>query len=225
MISDELLKKASAAFVDENLTQSMQECNHVFSTPFEKKMQKLIQSEKRVFYPLVNSGGRRFAVTFALAIIMSMTMVMSVSALREGLFEMVQKIFDKFSIITYEYDGEISSEEKPFVEYELTDLPEGYVLTDVAIDVDIKMKYSNYENGKNTISFDQYAIETADFAINTEGVTLEEIVVDNQMLYYYSNLGLQNVFWDNGEYVFLITGEIDKESLLDLVKHTKMKEK
>lgn len=198
---------------------------HDFSPEFERNMNLMMKRQRKPYYSITNSPMKKITLGFVAALIFSMTMVMSVSALREGFFDMVQQIFEKFSIITYQSNGITSNIDKPFVEYELTELPEGYVLTEENVIPETKQKIVTYKNKDNTyLGFDQYPIETADFMINTEGVTLEEIFVDNQTLYYYSNLGIQNVFWDNGEYVFFISGEIDKETLLDLVNHTKIKE-
>lgn len=222
-----MLKKALAISREIHLNElSEPDETHVFSARFEKKMNKLVKSEKRVYYPLVNSPRRRIAVSFALVIILSMTMVMSVSAFREGIFEMVQQIFDKFSIITYEEKSDNQLEVKPFVEYELTNVPEGYFLEEEHVTPEAKMKAAYYKNDKdiNTIAFNQYPIENVDFMINTEGVALEEHYIYEQTVNYYSNLGIQNIFWDNGEYAFLICGEIDKNILLDLVKYIKIKE-
>lgn len=197
---------------------------HDFSPEFERKMKQLIKRQRKPYYSITNSSIKKITLGFVAAVIFSMTMVMSVSALREGLFDMVQQVFEKFSIVTYQSKEVSPNMDKPFVEYELTKLPEGYVLTEENVVEGMKIKDSEYSNGINSILFYQYHIETADFMINTEGVNLEELFVNNRTLHYYSNLGIQTVFWNNGEYSFNISGEIDKETLLDLVNHTNIAE-
>lgn len=197
---------------------------HDFSPRFESKMNLMIKRQRKPYYTITNSPMKKITLGFVAALIFSMTIVMSVSALREGFFDMVQQIFEKFSIVSYQSDEISPNIDKPFVEYELTKLPEGYVLTEENIVESMKTKDCEYSNSINSILFNQYSIENADFMINTGGVTLEEIFIDNHTLYYYSNLGIQNVFWDNGEYTFFMSGVIDKETLLDLVNHTKIKE-
>ena len=224
MYSDKALRKALAKARDIQLSEIIVDEDHVFSAKFERKMQRLIKSERKSFYPLVNSFGKRMAVSFVIVTIISITMVMSVTASREKFFEMVQQVFEKYSIITYEIDSSGANDssdniDTPFVEYEITQLPEGFVEEEEVVVEEMKAKIIYYRKDNLLIDFYQHPIEDADFMINTEGVTLDELVIDDQPVYYYSNLGIQNVFWDNGEYVFMISGDIPKEDLLNLVKY------
>lgn len=227
-IADEMLKDALVHVnkLELALLPNDDKIDHVFSKKFENTMKRLIKKQRRPNYSSANLLRKKVVIGFVAAIIFSMTMAMSVSGFREGFFEMVQQIFDKFSIITYEANGEILEDSKPFVEYELTTVPEGYVLADETIDEFLQIKVATYRDKDDKyIGFDQYSVKRADFTINTEGTTLENVIVDGQEVNYYSNIGIQNVFWDNGEYVFFISGEIDKKTLLELVKYTKVKEK
>lgn len=235
--SDALLKQAAAlagkAFFDDIV---IPEEEHVFSKRFERKMKRLIKyARKKEANPSLSYSSftrRRVALCITLAIILSLFFAVTVSAANGSLFNMIEKVFPKYSIVTYQpgedlTGGALSSiADKPFVEYELTYVPDGYTLTEESVVPELKEKTLYFDNiSGNCISFNQFPIEKTDFMLNTEGTTLESFSLDETEFHYCSNLGMQMLFWDNGEYVFLISSELDKETVIKLAQSTKIKEK
>lgn len=110
--------------------------------------------------------------------------------------------------------------------YCLSALSEEYEMLD--IDSTPFYEYSCYQNKitEQIISFRQYVKSNFKMHYNTEVQDLEEIEINRHygLCLDFSSNGLvfADVIWDNGDYILEISGDLDKNTLLDLAKSAKV---
>lgn len=97
-----------------------------FSEKFNKKMEKLIKSQRKSYYILINTVGKRVAILFV-AIITLFTASMSVKAIREPVINFIIEVYESFT--KYFFEGETA--EKIEKVYSITKLPVGFKQTQV----------------------------------------------------------------------------------------------
>ena len=195
---------SNAQFFDKNL-------DITFSDSFEKKMNKLLEKDKRIRLS-TRKNIRKGLLAAIVAIIVTFTGLISVSATRTPFIEFVKKIFPQLNGIT------LSEESTPPVdkmetEYTLTDLPEGFEVKE----------YQKDELGVLTVWKNQNDIEIvlmqnlldSNFSFDTEH-TYEELYINKYKAYYYAS----QLTWTDGVYWFTLgitNGE--KNELIKLSKN------
>lgn len=219
-VTDEMLRKLTQEWVNSIPAQYPEpEHPHHFSLRFHLRMLPLfwrawrMENEKEKT-PLPMRGGRMAAALLAAAV-MSATVAMAVPEIREKVFQMVREIYEKYSNIHYEQLDE-SYVAGEFVQYRLTYIPEGFVQTQ-----DQNVGESHFEKYKNadglTIKFSQLRLEKAVFDIDTENVEPVEISLNNnQIAWYVGNNSWKVLYWDNGEYSFIVGSHLTKEELVKI---------
>lgn len=219
-VTDEMLRKLTQEWVNSIPAQYPEpEHPHHFSLRFHLRMLPLfwrawrMENEKEKT-PLPLRGGRMAAALLAAAV-MSATVAMAVPEIREKVFQMVREIYEKYSNIHYEQLDE-SYVAGEFVQYRLTYIPEGFVQTQ-----DQNVGESHYERYKNTdglaITFSQVRLEKAVFDVDTEKTEPVEISLNNnQIAWYVGNNSWKVLYWDNGEYSFMVGSHLTKEELVKI---------
>ena len=66
-------------------------------------MQKLIKSQKKLYWNIVNTAAKRAAVIFV-AIITIFTAAFSVKAIREPILKFIKQIYESFTFCSFEGD-------------------------------------------------------------------------------------------------------------------------
>ena len=173
---------------------------HEFSDKHNKKMKKLIKRQSRPYFNLISTAGRRVACVVVAMIVLSAS-ALSVEAVRNAVYDFIIKIFSNHSVVTTESgtdDGYPTSIEE---KYYISKLPAGFEQTQYGeTDNSISVFYSN---GKKGILFDQ----------NVKGD--HKIYMDNERTDF-------TCIWDNGRYILSISSNLDKETVIDLCKSTKL---
>ena len=199
--------------------------SHVFSETFNRKMEKLLRFSQKSYFPYVNTIGKRVAIiTIAVVISLSAT-AFSVKAIRVPVVNFFVNVYEKFSSIVFQ-SPESKKTYPTAIEqfYEPDYLPEGYTLLENQnLLVATQIIYSN-SNG-NELIFEQYVITSNELKVDTEGVEIEKITVDDNKALFYSNKGIHNLVWTDGVYGYKITGEIDKEVMLKIARSIILKNK
>ena len=98
------------------------------SPEFDRKMNRLLFLRKIRYDIFFNTVGKRVAAIIICVVIAGTTTVMSVEALRDGLFELIEKVYTRFSEITFEPVQSTYSMPEVFEEYSITNIPEGFTL-------------------------------------------------------------------------------------------------
>lgn len=228
MFSDDFMKRSMETAIGQGLYPEIEEVPHRFSRRFKKSMKKLIREQDGGLfsYPkFANTRPRRIAFSFALVIIILSMLSVTAFAFGGSIVEMVRKVFPDYSTLHFFVDGEKPepNHDTPFMEYTIDPaaIPEGYEKTIDVLSLIPKTKVESYcipgEQG-TMILFDQtHLADMGKSIINTEGIEPETFFIGEQEVFYYSShIGDQTLLWNNGEYVFSIMTQLDKETVLQL---------
>lgn len=98
--------------------------DYTFSERFNKRMAKLIKSQRNPYWCLINTAAKRAAVIFV-AIITLFTAAFSVKAIREPVLRFIKEVYETFT--RYTYEGDMA--DKITKEYVLTYIPDGFEQT------------------------------------------------------------------------------------------------
>lgn len=189
---------------------------HKFSKDFEKKMNKLIKEEKRT--PFKRSFvvyGKRAAVIFLIIASVSFATTMSVEAYRVRFFEVITKVWQEFTSITFKSENDISDSK-------LVPLNSKYIPNDFSILEEDLNDYVNmiiYTNSDNIeIIYEQSFISNGEIILDTEGVEVKTISIGNQEINYFSNKGVNQVYWNDDNYTYTFISSIDMQELFKMTK-------
>lgn len=184
-----------------------------FSDKFNKRMQKLIKSQKKAYWCLVNTAAKRVAIIF-LAIFTMFTAAFSVKAIREPVVNFIMEIYETFTHYLFEGDttNTISKE------YSITELPDGYIQTN-------KFRNENlittiYEKtAHNVIEFTQTTTKHAQIHIDNEHESVYKDIVNGIEINISETLDIKHVFWIKDNYYFDITcyGDISIDTIKELI--------
>lgn len=224
----ELLERALQCEIEERMYAfSLEQAtsSHVFSKRFEKKMKPLLkQAERPKAIRLFVDGARRVAMIALVATILTMTTVLSVEALRTRFFAMVAERFQQYTAIYFEptvpvEDGAFL--DQVFIASVPTYIPDGFMLVLSSFDECVMLEYDNGAGGN--FSYDQNYLSGIGMHLNTEGVELEEIEINDFPGYYYSNVGMQSFLWYDDTFLYSICTTLPKYEAEKIAKSVKLK--
>jgi len=196
---------------------------HTFSPAFEQKMNRLIRAQSKPYYRFVNTKPKKAVLALAAALIMLLTTVFSVSALREPVVRFIMEVYEKFSQVFVQRQSEEQYPATLETYYAPTWLPEGYLEnTDRFVDVMIICERTYENESEDEIIFKQYTLASI-IAIDTEGVQTKLIAVDGNEGLYYSNKGIQHLIWNDGQYSFFLHGPVPEADLLRMAESLREK--
>lgn len=187
------------------------ESEWAFSAKFEKSMNRLVQKNKRI-----QLSTRRTVTKSLLAAIITIlvifTTLMSVSATRKPIIEFVKKVFSQFNEIT------LSKELPPPVEtiqteYTLTNLPEGYEISNYQKSVNSVFIIWTNESGEEIV-FSQELLDS-DFTIDNE-YGYRELEINGLKAYLTEDEYGGVLRWSDGDYCFAIKVPVSIKS--DIIK-------
>jgi hypothetical protein len=197
---------------------------HEFSENFKKRMKKLIRSQKKPYYFMINTVGKRVA-SFIIALVLAFTTtVLSVKSLRESVWNFIVEVYEKWSILRFVDEGGSSTgaDGVPQLVVSMpTYVPEGYVLIfEDSNNISGVYKYKN--SSGNTILYKQYCTDSGlQMIFNTEEVETENIKIGTIDGIYFENKGCRNIIWRNEKYLFSVSSKISKDELLKIAESIK----
>lgn len=208
---------------------------HIFSKKHERSMKRifmLFEKNRCKFEPhLISKPNHNFRFTKKTVLVL-VTIIFLAALAGCAVMYFVSNSFrgkvnndntELFVINTENCPSEI--EEK----YYLSELPEDFEVTDSTSTP--FYEYTSYQNNKTqseqTIVFRQYVkTDLGSVHYNTEGQDLEEVQINEHygLCLDFSSKGLvfTDVIWDNGDYILEISGDFDKNTLLNLAKSAKV---
>lgn len=190
--------------------------DHIFSDDYNKRMQKLINRQKKSYYPLICTSARRVACVIAAFFIMSMTTVLSVEALRKPFFDFIIGIFTDHSEVSVELDNSIAVPSMIKDKYELGILENSTITYSSETD---KYRIIEYSYNGKIINFMQYTYDYAEMNVNTENATIEHTIINGyDALIWEDNTNSTHIMWNNGEYVFCLISDLGKNALIELAE-------
>lgn len=214
-MADEKLKRAIFEALSPEYDMVSEYSEHAFSDKFEKNMQKLIARQKKPYYSMINTVGKRAACVILAVLIAFTAAVLNVEALRTAFRDFFVNIFEKFSIVQSadENKSPETIEDIYVIAYNLSGFTEE-VWADTEFD-----RRTEYVKGDCHIDFEQSVKKAFNSRLNTESADVLTVVVGgHEAMYYRDNHNYDTVTWDNGDYIFVLSGNIGKDELIKLAE-------
>ncbi len=207
---------------DEQTVELLQDIDrsepHIFSRRHEKKMQKLFKRQRKPYFKLISTAGRRAACVFAAIVVLSAS-AMSVKAVRKTFFDFITSVFSDHQVISADTGSNDGYPDTIEEEYRISKLPQGFKQqyhnrTETMVDIpyycaDSRILFSQFTKGSFKIVFTDEA--KTEECVDTDGQKYQVVITEYETVY----------IWDNGRYVFMVSGDFDKETMLDLCRSVK----
>lgn len=227
-ISNEILNEALLKYQIERIEEKypFTDKNNALFKPdnlTDEKINKLIRIEKKPYYVLINTVGKRVAWILLLIFTLLMTTVFSVKALREPFINFFISTYEKYSAIIFKND-ESKINQNVFLSefYEPEYLPQGYAK------IFEEKGYFFYfceftDQDGNIINTENFITENANLSINTENVEVERIFINDNKTeaIYYENKGVKEIVFYFDGYGFTVSGKIEKSELIKVAESMK----
>lgn len=185
-----------------------------FSERFNKRMVKLIRSQKKVYYNFVNTAYRRVAIICVVLLTM-LTTACSVKAIREPIVNFFTEVYESFTRYFFEGDtADIITKE-----YSLKVLPDGFEQTDVIMgDTIITKTYVNESGDK--IKFTQQTTDNANHTFDNENGKITSITLNNMNIDVYETDGITHALWTEYGYYFKLSyyGDVEVETIKEIIQ-------
>lgn len=220
---DEKLKKAFELYNEEyckGLPSKEQLEEISFSDAFETKMQKLLRKQKKAYYYMINTVGKRAAIIILSVLIALSSVTFGVKAIRETVIEFITETYEKFTRITVQ--SEDTPDEINIEPIKPQYVPEGF--EPVSENAYTTMYSVMYENAqKQSILYTQQVNEGVDFRANTEGVTYETIFINSLEGMIYEQNDEKSLIFGTSNYFFIISGDISSDELIKMAESVEIK--
>lgn len=194
--------------------------NYNFSQGFESKMEKLLKVRRKPYYPIIKTTGRKVAAVIAAAALLGGATVAAYGPARNAVKNFFVEKFNGYSTVRYLSDNFENDMHKKTIEYCFTIIvPDEYVLCKEQTQIADEYCVYTYFNSDFTksIVFSQYVKDVYSSQIDNEKAELlkKEDISGNEVLVYSCNNNVM-LIWDNGEYVFELSGNMDEEELMKI---------
>lgn len=224
---DNVLKQAFKEYMEESLDSDIyREDEFETSKAFEKKIAKMIKSQHNVYHKLTLTRARK-VLCIAAIIIAILLSTLSVGAVRDFVANFFVKHFSTHDSISADTE-EGTYPTKLEKIYELGYIPEGYELADKSV-TDNDATYI-YNSKNDSLLFVQSTKDA--FASNLDNENSSTVTENYKGQEYYisdfkydNNSHIITVVWDNGKYIFELSAELPKKTMLDLCDSLKIKQK
>lgn len=225
-LSKEFDKKLKLAFeiYNKKLCESLlssEELEHItFTENFEKKMQKLISMQKKSYYYMINTVGKRVAIILLTLLISLTATTFGVKAIRESVIEFITETFEKFTKVTVENEA-LSATHDVFVKAAPQYIPEGYT-AEPQID-EFGLYQIIYNNEENTpIVYYQEFGNLNTLRVNTENVDFEKILINSYEGIFSFKNGVNKIIFADETYMYTIYGDVSREELIKITESIKI---
>ncbi|MBR1662994.1 MAG: DUF4367 domain-containing protein [Ruminococcus sp.] len=193
---------------------------HQFSERHNRKMNKLIKRQRKPYFSMISTAGRRAACVIVAFVVLSAS-ALSVRAIREAFFDFITSIFSDHSVVTVESGTDSGYPETIEEEYYISALPEGFEKagderTGNSIDI-------SYFRENDYILFTQYTKSCYEQNYDNEYTEYKEHIDGDEKYLVIENEYDTTYIWDTGKYIFTIQSNLNKDSILKLCKSTKIK--
>ena len=220
-MNDDMFKKAISEALCEEYIASIpaHETEHVFSDDFNKKMDKLVKRQKKVYYPIIKTVGRRIAAALIAAALVGTISVAAYEPARTFFKEFfVERFLGHDTVKTVNTDSEIVREK---IEKKYTvDIPKKYSewkTYNYESDNYTQISYTSDDNMED-ITFTQ-TVKSA-FVMETDN---EQSELKNKKDKYGRNILVSNyedtdvlIIWEYDGYVFTLSGVMSEDDLMDI---------
>ena len=181
-------------------------------------MQKLFKMQRKPYFRLVCTASRR-AACIAAAIVIVSASAMSVKAVRETVFDFFTSVFSDHQVISADTGSNDGYPDTIEEEYRISKLPQGFKQqyhnrTETMVDIP-------YYSRSSRILFTQFTKDSFRITFTDEAKMQEFTDTDGQK-YQVVITEYETVYiWDNGRYVFMVSGSLDKDKMIELCRSVK----
>lgn len=222
MSESRLITALNEAF-DEDCEKLAQEEIHGYeaSEKFDRKMKRLINNRKRAYFTFISTAGRRAACIVAAVMVLSVsTLGVKASLKSELLFDIKPGATDGSVVVTTTVYGVDNYPDKIEEEYYIPEIPKNYICDLYnSNEGGVTYTYQNIENKEQHLLFEQDIKDKYKVYYDSDdSVFYEYIDSDGQKYLIFESDEYYAFIWENGKYVFIISGYLDKEEMLDLCR-------
>lgn len=185
-----------------------------FSERFNKRMEKLIRSQKKVYYNFVNTAYKRVAILCVILLTM-LTTACSVKAIREPIVNFIKQVYESFT--HYSYDGDTT--EKITKEYTIK-LPDDFKQTNETKNNSLISKEYINDSG-DIIEFKQMTTDhSTGYFVDNENGNIETKTVNGIEIEFKERYNTKSAIWTQNGYVFAIDcyGNISDDTIRQIIK-------
>ncbi len=195
--SKEDLSRAFNQVLSERVPDLSDIPDHVFSERFETRMNKLIRREAAHPWAVSHTTARNLLIAALIAILL-FALSMSVSGIRNSFFNFFTQHFDTHDDVIFD-DTERTKIEHV---YEITDLPEGFSLTNKTMDPERVIWLYESTNG-NQLSFTQkIPLNEKERSVDNEKTKMSSLEINNQIFVYVITDNTLSLAWEKDGYEF-----------------------
>lgn len=212
--------RSYAAKEFEDVPTDDSEIDFEFSEKFNRKMEKLL---KRVRYDSTHivSWTARKIIVIAAALTLAIAGMMSVSAIREPIVEIITEIYDGFVELFFEGD----TTNKITYRYSLSEVPDGFVETQrIQNDFETIIRYENSLDNK-ILEIGQSITEQNGISVDNEHGYIKKFNVDGMNVNIYINNSGRSfyAFWTKESYymTLMFSGNTTTDELIEIIKTIK----
>ena len=212
--------RSYAAKEFEDVPTDDSEIDFEFSEKFNRKMEKLL---KRVRYDSTHivSWTARKIIVIAAALTLAIAGMMSVSAIREPIVEIITEIYDGFIELFFEGD----TTNKITYRYSLSEVPDGFVETQrIQNDFETIIRYENSLDNK-ILEIGQSITEQNGISVDNEHGYIKKFNVDGMNVNIYINNSGRSfyAFWTKESYymTLMFSGNTTTDELIEIIKTIK----
>lgn len=188
-----------------------------FSERFNKRMAKLIRSQKKVYYNFVNTAYKRVAIICVVLLTM-LTTACSVKAIREPIVNFFTEVYESFT--RYFFEGDIA--DTITKEYCISELPDDFTQTDkISNDISITTTFEN--SSGDIIEFYQTITEETEHLLDAEHGNVVEHIIGNDTVHIIEANGTIQAIWVRDEYCLTLTtyGKINIDTVKQIIESVK----
>lgn len=196
--------------------------SHEFSSRYKSSVSKLLKRRRKSYYPLISTLGKRMVTVTAAAAVVTFCSVFTVSSVKDSLSEIDQTV-DEEAFYHVSVDKNVAQHYPSVIEdeYTLSGIPSDYKET-ICQKTEKKIRLVYENRYRNYIIFYQQtkAVFNSGFIYENEEIFTDEN--DQQYICYSLNddsiLKACTFYWDNGQYIFEASSDMDKEQLFEICK-------
>lgn len=221
ILNDDLLKIAVSKYQENYFNRTIfNEENYETSKAFEKRIEKIIKSEKNLYHRVTLTTVRK-VICVLVAILILLLSSLTVGAVREKIANLLIHTFARHDTVTADISKDEEYPTKLEKVYVLGDIPEGYELTDKSV-IESSSVFIYYKDDL-FIVFQQFIkSHYSSNADNEHSVSFEETYNNQKYLVRITDDNLCNIVWDDGEYIFDLVGYFPKETLFEMSENLKI---
>lgn len=191
---------------------------YTFSENFNKRMKKLIESQKKVYWHFVNTSTKRAAIIFV-AILTLFTATFSVKAIREPIIKFIKQVYETFT--HYSFDGYTTKTIAK--EYSITQTPKGFEQIDkIKNDYLINTIYEN-SSGEVIKFFQKITESNSGLFEDNENTVISKITVNSIEIELQEWYDTKTALWTYDGYFFSLEcyGNIDFDTIKQIIESVK----